>query len=295
MERYQISMKNSLFEKYKTSEVTNTRRVICTPGQFTRDHFFYIQEAGYLKSLQPHLSKRSGLKSYLFMIVLSGSGTVSYLQKAVVAKSGDCFFLDCSKEYTHISSENDPWELLWIHFYGPQAPGYYSYFGEHSDWHFRSPHLAELTACITRILELHEHRNDDTDIIVANQITNILTLISTSPEESERTDSELEIKLRNITNYLDEHYTESISLDFLAEHFYISKYYLSREFKKEHGTTIIQYLLAKKITHAKELLRYSNSSIEDIAVLCGIDDASYFNKVFKKLEGCTASEYRKRW
>ena len=100
-------MKSSLFEKYKTSEVTNTRRVICTPGQFTRDHFFYIQEAGYLKSLQPHLSKRSGLKSYLFMIVLSGSGTVSYKDAspakttAVSAMAGDCFFLDCSKEYTH--------------------------------------------------------------------------------------------------------------------------------------------------------------------------------------------------
>ena len=294
-------MKNSLFEKYKTSEVTNTRRVICTPGQFTRDHFFYIQEAGYLKSLQPHLSKRSGLKSYLFMIVLSGSGTVSYKDaspekaSAVSAMAGDCFFLDCSKEYTHISSENDSWELLRIHFYGPQAEGYYSYFCEHNDWHFRSQHLNELTACITRILEMHEHRNDDTDIVVANEITHILTLISTSPKEPERNDSELEIKLKHITSYLDEHYTENISLDFLAEQFYISKYYLSREFKKEHGTTIIQYLLTKKITHAKELLRYSNSSIEDIAALCGIDDASYFNKVFKKLEGCTASEYRKRW
>lgn len=51
----------------------------------------------------------------------------------------------------------------------------------------------------------------------------------------------------------------------------------------------------KKITHAKELLRYSNSSIEEIARLCGMDDASYFNKVFKKMEGCTASEYRKQW
>ena len=51
----------------------------------------------------------------------------------------------------------------------------------------------------------------------------------------------------------------------------------------------------QKITRAKELLRYSNASIEEIASLCGIDDASYFNKVFKKLEGCTASEYRKRW
>ena len=89
--------------------------------------------------------------------------------------------------------------------------------------------------------------------------------------------------------------TENISLDQLAEQFFISKYYLSREFKKEFGTTVIQYVLAKRINNAKELLRYSNSSIEEIAHLCGIDDASYFNKVFRKMEGCTASEYRKRW
>ncbi|CBL08058.1 helix-turn-helix transcriptional regulator [Roseburia intestinalis] len=102
-------------------------------------------------------------------------------------------------------------------------------------------------------------------------------------------------KLKTILHYLDEHYTENISLDQLAEHFFISKYYLSREFKKEFGTTVIQYVLAKRINNAKELLRYSNSSIEEIAHLCGIDDASYFNKVFRKMEGCTASEYRKRW
>lgn len=77
-------------------------------------------------------------------------------------------------------------------------------------------------------------------------------------------------KLKQILHYLDEHYTETISLDFLAEEFYISKYYLAREFKKEYGTTIIRYVLAKKITHAKELLRYSNSSIEEIARLCGM-------------------------
>ena len=39
-------MRDSFFEKYKTSEVTNTRRVINTPSAFTREHFFYIQEAG---------------------------------------------------------------------------------------------------------------------------------------------------------------------------------------------------------------------------------------------------------
>ena len=296
-------MEKSFFEKYRTSEVTNTRRVICTPPPFTRTHFFYVQEAGYLKSLKPHLSRRNRLASYLFLIVLSGSGTVSYhmvhsAHKApatVSAIAGDCFFLDCLNEYTHISSEEDPWELLWIHFHGPQAAAYYDYFSAHCEWHFHPLRLKELISSVWQILEFHENRTEDTDLLAANQITNILTLISARSESKDAVPSALHAKLSDITSYLDSHYTEELSLDFLSEHFFISKYYLSREFKKEFGTTIIQYLLTKKITHAKELLRYSDSSIEDIAALCGIGDPSYFNKVFRKLEGCTASEYRRRW
>lgn len=311
-------MEKTFFEKYKTSEITNTKRVINTPSAFTRNHFFYIQEAGYLKSLKPHESRRQGLRSFLFLIVLSGSGKVSYAppratessgsatQKpdsvsetsqlsTVHAVSGDCFFLDCMGEYTHISSADDPWELLWIHFYGPQADGYYSSFSERRNWHFRSTHLTELTATIQTIIHYHEERTEDTDLLSAQQIVNILTLICTESDEKENSVSALNDKLKDIRHFLDEHYTEKISLDQLAEQFYISKYYLAREFKKEYGTTVIQYILAKKITNAKELLRYSSFSIEEIARLCGIDDASYFNKVFQKIEGCTASEYRRRW
>lgn len=288
-------MERSFFEKYKTSEVTNTRRVINTPSPFTKENFFYIQEAGYLKSLKPHLSRRSGLRSFLFLIVLSGSGEITYDASTIPAHPGDCFFLDCMGEYTHISSEEDPWELLWIHFYGPQADAYYTYFREQHNWHFRSAHLTELTSAIQNVITFHEAKNDDTDLMTAQQIVNILTAICTESAAKEKPDSALNDKLHSIRHYLDEHYTEELSLDWLAEQFFISKYYLSREFKKEFGTTIIQYILAKKITNAKELLRYSNASIEKIAQLCGIDDASYFNKIFKKMEGCTASEYRKRW
>lgn len=293
-------MEKLFFEKYKTSEVTNTRRVINTPSPFTRANFFYIQEAGYLKSLKPHLSKRSGLKSYLFLIVLSGTGQVSYSVEphssaTVQAIAGDCFFLDCTNEYTHISSEDDPWELLWLHFYGAQADAYYTYFLDQHSWHFRSVHLTELTAAISNVIHYHEEKTEDTDILTAWQIVTILTLITTESERENEVVSPLNDKLKTIQQYLDEHYKEDISLDRLAEEFYISKYYLSREFKKEFGTTIIQYVMAKRITNAKELLRYSKDSIENIAQICGIGDASYFNKMFRKMEGCTASEYRKQW
>lgn len=288
-------MDKLLFENYKTSEATDTRRVICTPSSFTKKNFFYVQEAGYLKSRKPHLSRRFGLESYLFMIILSGSGTVTYQGESILAQEGDCFFIDCQKEYSHISSAEDPWELLWIHFHGPSAEGYYHYFAEHSKWHFTSSNLAELILSVQRILSLHENRNDDTDILAANEINQILTRISTETTDEEQSASALTLKLREITAFLDAHYTEDISLDLLAEQFFISKFYLSREFKKEYGTTIISYILIKRITSAKEQLRYGDSSIEEIALSCAFTDASYFNKVFKRLEGCTASEYRKKW
>lgn len=288
-------MEDNFFEKYKTSEVTNTRRVICTPSAFTRQNFFHVQEAGYLKSLKPHLSKRKNLTSYLFMIILSGSGTITYNDTSYSAKQGDCFYMDCKKEYTHISSDTNPWELLWIHFYGPNAAAYYDYFCHHHSWHFQYENQNELIVTLQQLLELHENRTEDTDILAANLITNLLTTICTYTEDVSDIGSGLHSKLTNILSYLNENFTSTITLDELSEKFFISKYYLSREFKKEFGCTIIQYILVKKITYAKELLRYSQSSIEDIALLCGIDDASYFNKVFRKLEGCTASEYRKRW
>ena len=155
---------------------------------------------------------------------------------------------------------------------------------------------------VDSLLDKLMFENDTPDILstafIKAGLVELLLFIIRCKEYEDNVIKEIDVdnrKIQEVATYIFEHYTENISLDFLAEQFYISKYYLSREFKKEHGTTIIQYLLTKKITHAKELLRYSNSSIEDIAALCGIDDASYFNKVFKKLEGCTASEYRKRW
>ena len=54
-------------------------------------------------------------------------------------------------------------------------------------------------------------------------------------------------------------------------------------------------MIAKRITYAKELLRFTNMRIEEIGNLCGIEDSSYFNKVFRKFEGMTASDYRKKW
>ena len=98
-----------------------------------------------------------------------------------------------------------------------------------------------------------------------------------------------------LREYLDSHYQEKITLDNLADKFLINKYALSRGFKEQFGTSIINYLLSVRITHAKQLLRFSSDSVEEIGNQCGISPLYYFSRIFKQIEGISPMEYRSQW
>jgi YesN/AraC family two-component response regulator len=101
--------------------------------------------------------------------------------------------------------------------------------------------------------------------------------------------------LKEIKEYIESHFSEKITLDNLAAQFYINKFYLSRLFKEQFGISVNNYLLQLRTTRAKQLLRFSDLSIEQIGQRCGMDDANYFSRMFKKIEGSTPGEYRRRW
>lgn len=94
---------------------------------------------------------------------------------------------------------------------------------------------------------------------------------------------------------LNEHYTEKISLDELAVLFFINKYYLTKIFKETYGTTINSYIIAKRITRAKQMLRFTDKTLEEIAGSVGMNGGNYFSRMFKKIEGISPREYRKQW
>ncbi|MCB7319570.1 AraC family transcriptional regulator [Lacrimispora sp. 210928-DFI.3.58] len=283
------------FEQYRKSEVTETHRIIHTPSDTAKRTFLYIQEAGYLKSLKPHLGRRSGLSSYLFLIVLSGSGSITYKGVQHEVSAQDCFLLDCREAYSHISTEQDPWELLWLHFNGEQAPLLYQYVIQKNGHCFRVNNLPAITDAVHELIALNSDVSEYSDLSSSYLITQILTLSVTGCQKHSGSQAGIKEKLYQVLTYINEHFNESITLDTLSGQFYISKYHLAREFKKEYNQTIVQYLLNKRITCAKELLRFTDMNIGEIAQRCGIKDLNYFNKVFRKIEGCTASEYRRRW
>ena len=104
--------------------------------------------------------------------------------------------------------------------------------------------------------------------------------------------SDDKIECIKIKNYIDSHYSQNITLDFLSNLTYMNKFHLVHTFTKQIGLSPINYAINKRIQEAKNLLSTTNYSIRDIASIVGFSNSSYFSQMFKKIIGITPKNYR---
>ena len=95
-----------------------------------------------------------------------------------------------------------------------------------------------------------------------------------------------------IRRYIDLHFKEPLTLDFLAAEAHINKYYLSHAFKREYGISPINYMNYRRIEESKYLLAETDLSLSQISQLLGFSSLSYFSQVFRKTQKIPPLEYR---
>ena len=116
--------------------------------------------------------------------------------------------------------------------------------------------------------------------LIRSVLTEILYFLNKLPEK-EPSDSGI---VRDIVIYINENITQHLSLEEIAEKFYISKYYLCRQFKKRMGIGIGKYITHKRILMVKELYA-SGINLTDACITAGFGDYSSFYIAYKKLYG----------
>lgn len=284
-------------EQRETSNFKNklSKRIINTPSSAAKSTFFYMQETGCTKTDEAATTQRQNLDSFLIVAVVSGKGELTIGNETFSVSRGECFFIDCRVSHFYKSSKSEPWELLWVHFNGSTSEKYYEYFLSQSRNVFRPDFFDRVVSAISEIISVNEYKNANAEILTSKLITDLLTLTLTANSMNKEYDTALKQKLAAVNNYINEHFNEDISLEKLASEFYISKFYLTREYKKIYGKTIFQHIINSRINYGKKLLRFSDKSIEEIAHLCGFNDQSYFARQFKKAENLTCFAYRKMW
>lgn len=258
------------------------------------DIMLHVTHAGYFTSDNCPRQKKTTDGDFFFMITTKGKGIVKYNDVLNNVSEGECVFLDCRLPHYYLPEPEDPWEVTWINFNGPSAEYYYETFLKQKGNVFVPQNFEIIRVILTKIVDNNLHRSEATDMLNAKLVTDLLTSAILNNNTYDDCTNKSKHKLFTIREYLDNNFTDQINLDELAENFFISKFYLTREFKKTFGTTIIQYILNKRIEYAKELLTYTNKSIEEISEACGFNDQSYFSRQFRKAENTTCLAYRKK-
>ena len=110
--------------------------------------------------------------------------------------------------------------------------------------------------------------------------------------------SDTQNKEKNIVkvaeDFIEQNYTEDITLDDVAREVNLSPNYFSRIFKECTGVNFTDRLLGFRMEKAKQILKDTDYSIKDVAYMVGYVDPNYFTKLFKKYTGITSREYRKK-
>lgn len=97
-----------------------------------------------------------------------------------------------------------------------------------------------------------------------------------------------------VRRYIDEHYSEPITLDTLADTAHVNKYYLIHSFHREFGISPIGYLTERRLRESRYLLENTNLSLSQISHMVGFSSPSYFSQRFRRHMGLSPKDYRKQ-
>jgi two-component system response regulator YesN len=172
-----------------------------------------------------------------------------------------------------------------------------------SDHHFESRISALWFAWLSVMLEmkLDQITKDNEIHHCLNELSENSSLLDIAIQSLRRVSSELFSEnqvsrpIKSSLNYINEHFSEAITLEIVAEFANVTAQYLSRQFAKEMGASFIDYLTNIRIEHAKTLLRSGRHTIGDISIACGYFDPNYFGRVFKKQTGMSPSQYMEKY
>lgn len=278
-----------------------SRRILYTPSPFARANLVHLQETGRLTATAAHTSRREKLQSFLCFVVCEGSGQLVYDGQTFPLRAGDVVFLDCRRPYAHSTggSAGTLWTLQWCHFYGPCVAAIYEKYCERGGRPvFHPDDAGRFSGLMSQIYSAAGADDYIRDMWLNEKLNTLLALLmaeSWQPLSRKNQRRPARRDVAPVREYLEEHCAEKITLESVAEHFFLNKHYLARLFKEQYGVSVNSYLTQVRITRAKQMLRFTDKAVSVIAAECGLEDANYFSRVFKKVEGVTPKQYREMW
>lgn len=244
---------------------------------------------------------------------ISGKGKYFIEDKVYTFEAGDLFVINNHELHKSQLIDGQPFEALIIMFNPDLAKAVHLedgmdplsiFYERHNDHQLRLD--KDLQRQFENVFDAmkteYERKQGYSQRIIASLLQWLLVELKRAYEKNDPlnsvelyTGSELKDIVANVLDYVDTHYCEDIKLSQIAAELCVSPSYLSREFKKETGFSLVEFISSKRIRLARELLLKSNLQVTEIAGRVGYNNVTHFHWTFKKMVGTSPGNFRKMY
>ena len=205
----------------------------------------------------------------------------------------DLIVVNANVLHTELSQMDSPLEYIVLGVEGLEAMGGaegYAMLHLHSGWR-------ELMACLELMLQEAREELPGCGEVCRRLLEVVLIRLERQGELSlgaEPAEPRASRECGLVRRYIDNHFKENLSLDQLAKLAHVNKYYLAHAFRREFGVSPISYLISRRVEESRFLLRETDHNLSLIAQMLGFSSPSYFSQCFRRVEGVSPMEYRRR-
>lgn len=249
----------------------------------------YITSAKYGSDWVSHL--HSHYFTEIFYIK-KGTGHMIIENETIPLHSNSLVLIGAQVQHTEVSNPSDPLDYYVLGVEGlkinTDRPIEYSIV-------YSAPDSSSIRKCFESILHEMNHKQEGYAEICQHHLAILILLICRKDHVSyELIDTQSSNReCHNAKRYIETNYHDKITLDSLSGICNLTKYYLSHKFKELYGKSPMAYLTEVRIAAAKDLLKTTNYSMEEIASATGFSSSSYFSQAFGKSCQMSPQEYRK--
>ncbi|HHV11895.1 MAG TPA: helix-turn-helix domain-containing protein [Clostridiales bacterium] len=288
MDDYSAYLKNDRKNVTFTLEGESRTIGLVPISSFAESHLLYIQVFSLMNTGKHFNTRRKNYSSYLLLYTYEGNGILEYENKKYEMSKGMGFFIDCRKPHSYYTN-GAAWFHSVLHFNGKTASWFYKRFNESGSVNFYCPidgfYQSELEQLLKGYQEISPYREFEVSMKLESLLMKLL-------KDKNKDSQAIPDYIKYLQRYMESNFTNQLTLDGLSSFAGVSKFHLSREFKKYTGYSPNAYLIELRISKAKLLLSNSSLPIYKISELSGFMNEVNFINLFKSRTGATPTAYR---
>lgn len=256
---------------------------------------FLVTDAGYFPHASEHGRTRGdGAKETIIIVCTAGAGSVEIADSpALAVKRGDALIIAPGVRHSYQADARNPWTIWWMHVVGEDAEDFSAALIENGGGSIVPLHdVYTVVQSLEEVVEaLEKDETMPTLVLAAGAAWRALAHITASRMRGAAATSD---RVSQVQDYLRNNLTTSFSVPELASMAGLSTSHFSALFRASAGTSVKDYLKRLRIARARELLITTELTVAGVAVSVGYDDALYFSRQFRGVNGMSPSAFRRQ-